>query len=703
MRSLLASSSLLFVSLSLALGCGGGFDSCEESRTCAPEEDEDGLGGGGGDGNRDDGTPVEGGPCNDNHATACVGADQKVTLLCKDGTWQVNVVCSAEQNCDQETGLCTELAEACVDRKPGDEFCDGEKVRAACGPDRVSTEEVEECPGTCEEEDGGATCSEECDSEHGGCDPLVTCVIVEEEPECGACPSGYSGDGETGCAPLLMGLTLSEGTLSPELDDAVTAYSVKVPLITETLGLVPSVPAGAEVTVSGDTVLSDEEWISPVLNLGLNEFELVVSQPGHLSTTYVISVTRGEQEAYLKASNTEASDSFGSSVSLSGDGNTLAVGANQEDSAGVGVNAGGVQTNNGANLAGAVYIFSRTGTGWIQQAYVKASNTGAGDIFGTSVSLSSDGNTLAVGAAGEASDATGVGGYPLSNAASDAGAVYVFSRTGSVWAQQAYVKASNTGAGDRFGGSVSLSGDGNTLAVGATQEDSAATGIGGNQASDAASSSGAVYVFLRTGSVWTQQAYVKASNAETLDVFGSSVSLSSDGNTLAAGAYGEDSAAAGVGGDQSNNAASPSGAVYVFSRTGSVWTQQAYVKASNTAVGDYFGRSVSLSSDGNILAVGAHLEDSAATDLGGDQESNAAENSGAVYVFSRTGSVWSQQAYVKSSNTGVGDGFGNSVSLSSDGVSLVVGASFEDSAAIGVNGDQTSDAAAGSGAVYVFR
>ncbi|MDW8312587.1 MAG: FG-GAP repeat protein, partial [Burkholderiales bacterium] len=133
--------------------------------------------------------------------------------------------------------------------------------------------------------------------------------------------------------------------------------------------------------------------------------------------------------------------------------------------------------------------------------------------------------------------------------------------------QQAYVKASNTGAGDWFGWSVALSGDGNTLAVGARLEDSSATGVNGDESNDSAFDSGAVYVFVRSGTTWSQQAYIKASNTEEWDVFGSSVALSSDGNTLAVGAPWEDSNATGVNGDQSNDSASGSGAVYVFTLT----------------------------------------------------------------------------------------------------------------------------------------
>ena len=130
-----------------------------------------------------------------------------------------------------------------------------------------------------------------------------------------------------------------------------------------------------------------------------------------------------------------------------------------------------------------------------------------------------------------------------------------------------------------------------------------------------------------------QPTYVKASNTEADDYFGYSVAISADGNTLAVGALGEASNATGINGDQNDNSATHSGAVYIFVRNGTTWAQEAYIKASNTDAGDYFGYSVSLSSDGNTLAVGAYGEDSDATGINGDQDNNNATDSGAVYVY----------------------------------------------------------------------
>ncbi|HEY4181990.1 MAG TPA: integrin, partial [Kofleriaceae bacterium] len=273
------------------------------------------------------------------------------------------------------------------------------------------------------------------------------------------------------------------------------------------------------------------------------------------------------------------------------------------------------------------------------QTYVKASNTEANDLFGYAIALSSDGSTLVVTSNGEDSAATGIDGDAADNSAPSAGAAYVYARSGSSWLQQAYVKASNTHAGDVFGVSAALSGDGNTLAVGAFLEPGGSTGLDGDQQDQTQPYSGAVYVYTRSGSTWTQQAYVKASNTGSNDQFGDSVALSGDGNTLAVAAYMEDSSATGIDGNQTDNSANNSGAVYVFARSGGRWSQQAYVKASNTNADDEFG-DVTLSADGDVLAVSAPFEQSAATGVDADQTDNSEPNVGAVYVFARTGVIW---------------------------------------------------------------
>ena len=403
---------------------------------------------------------------------------------------------------------------------------------------------------------------------------------------------------------------------------------------------------------------------------------------------YPILVDPVVQEAYLKASNTEALDSFGFSIAASGD--TIVVGAPDEDSNSVGVD--GDQSDNGAQGSGAAYVFVRSGSSWSQQAYLKASNTGDFDRFGRSVAISGD--TVVVGAAGEDSGAVGVDGDQSDNSTLDGGAAYVFVRSGMSWSQQAYLKASNTQALDVFGGSVAVSGD--TIVVGAFGERSSSIGVDGDQSDNSAFRSGAAYVFVRSGMSWSQQAYLKASNTGQGDEFGSSVAAS--GDTIVVGAFREDSNSVGIDGDQSGNSASLSGAAYVFVRSGTSWSQQAYLKASNTGEFDGFGESVAVS--GDTIVVGARFEDSRSVGVDGDQSDNSLLSSGAAYVFVRSGMSWSQQAYLKASNTQAGDFFGLSVAASGD--TIVVGASFEDSSSVGVDGDQFDNSALSSGAAYVF-
>lgn len=437
------------------------------------------------------------------------------------------------------------------------------------------------------------------------------------------------------------------------------------------------------------------------------------------------------QQAYVKASNPGQSDHFGSSVALSRDGSTLAVAAHWEASAATGVN--GNQSDNSIPQAGAVYVFTRTGTTWTQQAYVKASNTGRpgkggddvgdGDQFGYAMALSGDGNTLAAGAITEDGGAMQIDGNQHDDSATSAGAVYVYARTGTTWAQQAYVKTSHMGAGDLLGFALALSFDGNTLAATAFDEDGAGKGF--NPAHDNASiNSGALYIFTRQTGTWSQQAYLKGSRNETSDGFGFAVGLSDDGNTVAVGAGDEACLTPGVDPPGCMDDAPPGrganiwvGAAYVFVRTGATWAEQTFIKAPNARPYTSFGAKLALSGDGNTLAVSSYLEDSGGRGVrppmvqqllvqemlnAWREGRNQAEESGAVYFYTRTGGKWTAGAYVKATNTDAGDEFGSTLALSTDGRMMVVGAHQEDGGATGVNGNQSDNSVADAGAAYVF-
>ncbi len=421
-------------------------------------------------------------------------------------------------------------------------------------------------------------------------------------------------------------------------------------------------------------------------------------------------------QAYVKASNADSGDLFGSSLALSADGNTMAVAAHRERSSATGVN--GNQTDNSIQGAGAVYIFTRSGDTWSQQAYLKASNTGEladpgmpgnGDQFGFTLAMSADGNTVAVAAVSEDSNATGINGDQSDNSANSAGAVYVFTRSGDTWSQHSYVKSSAAAedvGGDLFGYSLGLSGDGSTLAVGVYDEGGDSRTING-PINTSRRGSGAAYVFTRAGgrATWSRQAYLKVSTAEQGDSWGVSMTMSDDGNTLALGSVDEDCAATGVNPpgcdtDQPDNVST--GAVAVFTRNDTTWTQSSYLKASNTDTEDWFGVKIALSGDGNSLAVSASNEDGGAQGINGRQDDDSAVDAGAVYLFTRTGTTWAQEAYIKSTYNEAFDEFGNSVALSADGGTLVVGARGEDGGGRGVDGDQTDNSVDESGAAYVF-
>jgi hypothetical protein len=255
--------------------------------------------------------------------------------------------------------------------------------------------------------------------------------------------------------------------------------------------------------------------------------------------------TRLHRWAKLYAVDSSGSESFGSSVAISGD--TMAIGAPGDNGQG--------------KDSGAVYVFVRTGNAWTQQAKLSATDGAAGDNFGASVAISDD--TLIVGAlAGEANG-------------QHSGSAFIFVRTGTTWTQQAKLLAADGQEGDAFGVCAAISHD--TAIVGAWADD------------DLGSMSGSAYVFVRTGTTWTQQAKLLAADGAAHDWFGMSVAV--DGDTVAVGAWRDD------------DHGPDSGSVYVFVRTGNTWTQQAKLSPANAGARDGFGACVAIS--GDTLVVGA--------------------------------------------------------------------------------------------------
>ncbi len=324
------------------------------------------------------------------------------------------------------------------------------------------------------------------------------------------------------------------------------------------------------------------------------------------------------QEAKLTSDDAADFALFGSSVSLSGE--RVLIGAPTD-------------TNSLGDRSGAAYIFVRSGDGWSQEAKLEADDANVGDDFGSSVSLSGD--RALVGAS-----------FGDDDPGSNSGAAYVFVRSGEKWVQEGKLTAEDAAMGDRFGSSVSLSGD--RALVGANRND------------DAGSEGGSAYVFVYANGEWAQEAKLLAFDTSKGDSFGGSVSLSGDRALI--GAFRNDGGA--------DNA----GAAYTFVRSTDSWAQEEKLTAADADVGDLFGVSVSILGDRAL--VGAFGDD--------DPE----VNSGTAYVFVRSDEGWVQERKLEAEDAEEGGSFGSSVSLSSE--RALVGAVRDD------NGGTDS------GSAYVF-
>jgi trimeric autotransporter adhesin len=584
----------------------------------------------------------------------------------------------------------------------------------------------------------------------------------------------------TSANAYLSDLNLSQGQLSPEFEAnsvSPTGYSATVPYLSSLINITATLAdPSASLTINGVNQISGE--VSPDISLveGDNAIEILVTAENQVMTqSYHLDVTRRAERdfafsTYVKATNTDAGDRFGTSVAMWG--SRLVVGAFYEDSNSPGIN--GDQSDNSSNASGAVYVYEKTiNDVWNFQTYLKPSSPANNKLFGRSVA--SFNNRIAVatyvpvsGQTGQAvsrieeyrksdssnweffssiesptleswlplqnyysfgkdiiltdkftivafagEDGSGIGINGDSSAFFDtsteqnAGAVYIYNAQENV-NLESYIKASNTGAFDLFGNSIAFSG--NTLVVGAPGESSAATGINGDQTDNSAPNSGAVYIFTYdNNSGWVQQAYIKASNTEAGDAFGSSVSLS--GDTLIVGAIRED----GSDEDQANLKIN-SGAAYVFVRDEtSNWSQQAYLKPYSFDVeflaGAYagsFSHNVFISGDTAIIS-----EPGSKTGGGGgifraddvhDDELSTLEEfvSGAAYIFTRdSANQWNRQYYIKAPNVDSEDWF--SSGLSSYGDNVVFTASKEDSSAFFNEGGTSDNSANNAGAAYVYR
>jgi hypothetical protein len=321
----------------------------------------------------------------------------------------------------------------------------------------------------------------------------------------------------------------------------------------------------------------------------------VVGQGFHAynGTAYIFKRTGTEwtQEAQLQASDSFPGNAFGYSVAISGD--TALIGAPAV-----------------SEWTGAAYVFIRTGTTWTQQAKLTAPDGIPADEFGFSVALYGDTALIGASYAGN--------GW--------SGKAYVFTRTGTTWAQEAELTASDGQPEDQFGWSVAISGD--TAVVGSVYDDER---------------TGSAYVFTRSGTIWTQQEKLSASDAALEDAFGVSVDI--DFDTIVVGAGWKDTFI---------------GAAYIYTRTETIWTQEAKITASDGTNGNDFGMAVSIS--GDTVAVGARFVNTW---------------TGAAYIYSRTGTTWTEEARINASDGGYFDQFGWSIAI--DGNTVIAGAPGETS------------------------
>ena len=324
---------------------------------------------------------------------------------------------------------------------------------------------------------------------------------------------------------------------------------------------------------------------------------------------YVFTRTGGswtqEQKLVSPDPGTQQSAEFGGAVAI--DNGTIVVGASGADLPGTAITD-----------SGAMYVFTRTGATWTQQARLTASDASEDAFIGESVAI--DGDTVIAGGSGTNFE----------------GAAYVFARSGVTWAQEAKLTATNGIPFEQFGITVDV--DGPTAVVGANRAESS-VGVNG----------GAAYVFTRAGSTWTEVQKLTAADAEDEDSFGLSVAI--DGDTLVASATNGGS----TGDDE--------GAAYVFTRSGLNWSQQQKLTASDGDSGDQFGQSVAIEGDAVVIGAPNH-------DLGQDPTTGE----GAAYVFARTNTNWGEQQKLIATNALPFDFLGAAVDI--DGPTVLVGAPF---------------------------
>lgn len=479
--------------------------------------------------------------------------------------------------------------------------------------------------------------------------PAITSV---EDPSSNTTPFTLATDGSA----LVLTITAAD----PEDIPLTYSYAVTTGSLTNGGGTTATVVQGTGANTNQFTITpTTTEAYAGTFELTFTTSDGINQASSVNSFTLQFSGTYETQEAELQSSDLAAGDSFGTKVAI--DGDTIIVGAQNESHY--------VASYGSDQSVGAAYVFTRSGTTWTQEAKLQASAEtylAPGDKFGDNVAI--EGDTAVITASRH-----------HYNGSSDTGAAYVFTRSGTSWSQRKKLVASDAASFDRFGTGLAihngyivigayLEGGGNDgsayvyqgsgsswsqrtiLGPSPTANDiyfGSGCAMDGNtivvSGSGDNGNTGAAYVFTGSGSSWSQQAKLVGSN-QSNNHRGAAVAI--DGDTILYGC-----------GQGDNSNGTDAGEAYIFTRSGSTWTEQAYLEADDGAGGDRFGHAVALY--GDIALVGAYLNDTTGT------------TAGKVYIFERSAGVWSQIGKYQSNSPAASQQFG--ISLGMTDTTAVIG------------------------------
>lgn len=325
---------------------------------------------------------------------------------------------------------------------------------------------------------------------------------------------------------------------------------------------------------------------------------------------------------------------------------------------------------------GQVQVFSKTPSGWTLADTWDPPVPRVVGNFGAFLGISRDGTVAVVG---EFVSASGGGSF------------HVYRKTGGTWAREVTIEPDHPQVGALFGVQAKISADGSTIVVGAQYDNS---GSLTDETDTSKSNAGAAFVYgYDTGTgTWTQRAYLKAPVPAVNDLFGASTAISGDGSTVIIGAR-----------NQSVAGVFRAGAAYVFRRNAGTYTLAQTMQAPQLTTDATFGGfGLALTQDGRTMAIAARGDSGSGTGVDGDATPGAAPLAGAVHLYRLAGGQFVHARYLKASNTGSGDLFGDAIDIAADGRTIAVGSSGEDSAASGIGGDQADNSVANRGAVYLY-